>query len=344
MTFLDYTKLTPGATLALTELGSKDSFKLIMDTLQNKMSVKIDQEAVNKCSNSTKEVVIEISRRFVGKAQFVDILDLLMLSRVLGHGPKVFRPTALQLRYLEQMDINVSVSDFHMPFSEIVIELPSDYTETKVVENPFKDGSLAKAGPTHRPAFSVMLFDKDNGFYCHSLTMSNGSGLKGWWYPQPDWTLEEWLKVAEDSIKHTTEEELRLETDVRRAILNYCLLLDEVGIKQDGPHNPNEYNQLVKWCGKKFNEHTIKNRLRKQLHPMIYSLNKEVKLHVVVKSHGDLPSEETGVKMPPHHRRGHYRMQRYGVGLSEKKRIRVPPVFVNSHMLTGDKPNVVYKT
>lgn len=241
-----------------------------------------------------------------------------------GEGPKVFRPTAEQLFALEQMNINVEVGEFHLPFRMITVELPEAYRVTK------KDDTGAI------PYVSLLYKEESINFFAHDLLYPL-TALKAYWRGKPEEHLEEWLNFDYANRKpvgslETTLEEYTAEAQVRRAVLNYCLLLDEVGFKDNGPQQPNEYAKLVKWCAKN-NQHTARNKRDLQSHPRIYGLSKApTPLIRYVGSPDQLPGEQPGWRVKPHCRRGHYRMQPRKTGAV---RIRIAPVFVNAHLMTG---------
>lgn len=251
-------------------------------------------------------------------------LELYYQMVLWGEGPKVFRPTAEQLFALEQMNLNVEVADFHLPFRMIAVELPEAYRVTK------KDG----AGEI--PHVSLLYKESSINFFAHDLLYPK-TALKAYWRGKPEETLEEWLALdyqdrAPQGTLETSQEEFTVEAQVRRAILNYCLLLDEVGIKAQGSASPNQYAQLVKWAAKN-NKHTAENKRRLQALPMIFGLDRTpTPLIRYVGSADQLPSEQPGWKVKPHCRRGHYRNQPVKGG---HKRIRIAPVFVNAHLMTG---------
>jgi hypothetical protein len=249
-------------------------------------------------------------------------LELYYQMVLWGEGPKIFRPSAEQLFALEQMNLNVEISDFHLPFRMIAVELPEAYRVTK------KDDTGAI------PYVSLMFREPSINFFGHDLLYSR-TAIKAYWRGLPDEHLEEWLALDYSAKKQvgrleTSLEEYTVEGQVRRAILNYCLLLDEVGYKDNGPQQPNEYAKLVKWCAKN-NQHTQKNKRHLQAHPRIYGLSKApTPLVRYVGSSNELPGEQPGWKVKPHCRRGHYRMQPTKTG---PKRIRIAPVFVNAYLM-----------
>jgi hypothetical protein len=126
---------------------------------------------------------------------------------------------------------------------------------------------------------------------------------------------------------------------VLRACLNYCLLLDEIGVKCVGPQNPAHYDRLsrhVKVQAKNQNAERLQSALYEyNSYPIKYELAQEVKLYKSVSSTKEL-SESTGRQVGPHHRRGHYAMQPHGPKSSLRKRIRRPPIFVNADKFFGE--------
>lgn len=259
-------------------------------------------------------------------------IETYVSSQALGAGPKIFRPTSDQMFALEKMKLNLSVSDFAMPYPTVIIELPDEYKKARL--------------PT---AECLILHMHDaTKFFIHTVLYGDGTSYKSWWPGRPWLDMEEWLVNGPwrdmGDIKVELDER-EAEINFRRVALNYCLLLDEVGVKHQGPASPNEYAQLVKWCQKK-NVHTPLNKVNLQAQPHVYTMvRKPVDLVRVV---GSMPpahdAEETSRTVSPHSRRGHYRMQPHGVGNCERKRIRIPAVIVNKHLLTGPPPTQEYRT
>jgi hypothetical protein len=321
MTFAELIRNLGIDTAPYVEIGESDVF--LFRKTEEGSSLYFDTKKISKLS--TKALAILAATK---KENFLMQLEVYATCQVLGKGPKIFRPTAYQLSMLEKMQLNIEVKDFHMPFESIIVELPRDYIEPK-------DKSI-----------NISILHRKDQLFLHSCWQT-GTVVKSWWAPQPDEHIESWFD--KDYFKGAltdlppTQEEQNAEMQIRRAVMNYCLLLDEVGIKKEGPASPNQYAQLVKWCQKK-NEHTKKNKAALQAQPIIYSLAKQnIELVRETKSSND-PGDPTGRKMPAHSRRGHYRMQPCGLKNLERKRIRIPPTIVNKHLLMGPPPIAEYKT
>lgn len=261
---------------------------------------------------------------------FMMKLETYLAMESLGDGPKVFRPTSEQMFALEKMRLNIEVSDFAAPYKMFTIELPDEY---KAARNP-------------KAHCSQLFFDSKLKVFVHNV-LEAGSALKTWWAPEANDLIEEWFendyhedyRIADLPVE---EQEQAAEILIRRAALNYCLLLDEVGTKRVGPASPNAYTQLVKWCEKK-NHHTPRNKAHLKAQPIVYALKAPTELVRVVSEIP--PSEgETGRSVSPHSRRGYYRMNPCGPKGQDRKRVRIPPCFVNLHKLIGGKPGAEYRT
>lgn len=251
-------------------------------------------------------------------------VQLFLYSQVFGKGPKVFKPTVEQLEALEKMTINIEIKDFHPPFETIVVEFPDEYLATrKVATRTMKYGIVFKRDTV----LLTQIMDHELGVQSYM----NGFG------DLP--LIEDWLiSKTEYTYRHPngTEEIIYVEEDnalkLKRAMLNYCLLLDEVGIRRCGPESINNYNQLVKWCAKK-NKHTPRNKIALQAEPIVYTIDRSPVNLVRIEGDTMTANDPTGRKVASHWRRGHYRMQPCGPQSSQRKRIRVPPVLVNKNQL-----------
>lgn len=280
-----------------------------------------------------EDVEVRLLAHKVRDRSILEHLELYYQMVLWGEGPKIFRPTAEQLFALEQMNLNVRTDEFHLPFRMIAVELPEAYRVTK------------KDDTGDVPYVSLMYRETSINFFAHDLLYPD-TALKAYWRGEAEEELERWLDFDYHTRKpvgtlETSLEEYTIEAQVRRAVLNYCLLLDEVGVKDCGPQHPNQYAQLVKWCAKN-NKHTPRNRRLLLAEPRIYGLAKApTPLVRYVSKADELPNEQPGWKVKPHCRRGHYRNQAIKGG---HKRIRIAPVFVNAHLMTDGPLGGLYES
>lgn len=288
----------------------------------NSTTIGIDPTKLDKIGYKARLTLQEYAKR-----DYLEKMELFLITEIIANGPKIFKPTAHQLFMLENMKLNLTFEEFVTPFPAIVVDLPEEYAKARSPEG-------------QRPYIcSALYWDAKKKFILHNV-YDGQYGVKSWGKIKEDnaeiedWFSQEFYTEMRPWHLKTTEQELFCETQIKRAIMNYCLLLDEVGIKKQGPANPNEYSQLVKWCQKQ-TPHTKKNKALLQAQPIIFALDKKpIELVRVVDSSDKLPAEETGRKVSPHSRRGHYRMQPHGPNSSLRKRIRIPCTIVNKKMLT----------
>ncbi len=321
MTFAEITRTHMTALKQIIEIGQNGYLKMVYEP-----------KPYISCMphpNATPETAAILEK--LKNKSYVMTLEIYLQSLIYTQGPKVFRPTAEQMFALERMQLNLTVEDFNTPFETISIELPKEY----VTARGLPEANVAQ-----------LHFQKEERFFVHNI-MYEKHVMKTWWRPEPGDMIEEWM--TEDYSHEfaftdvpVDDREVMAEFMIRRAVLNYCLLLDEVGVKKVGPAVPNQYNQLVKWCEKK-NKHTAGNKAALVAQPIIYSLKAPTRLVRAVATEADLPTTTDRV-VTPHSRRGHYRMQAHGVGRAERKRIRILPCIVNSHLLTGLPPTQEYRS
>lgn len=312
------------------ELGMNEVLKLQVEN--GKAQIVIDPFKLEKLTIEARDIVQKFQ-----KDDFLQSMQLFTMIQYYGKGPKVFKPTSEQLFALEKMKLNITCEDFNTPYETIIIDLPKEYVE-------------ARSPIGQKLSYVTLLYMKEFRFFSSGMSFEE-SIYQSWWCAKADAEIEEWLeyKSEDDDSPHVKSlpvsgQERACDRLVKRAVLNYCLLLDEVGIKKCGPENPGEYAQLVKWCQKN-TIHTKKNKLNLQAQPIVYKIINEqnIELVRVLSSEDQAPGEPTGRKVGPHNRRGHYRIQRYGVANALKKRIRIPAVIVNKHLLTGPI-GATYKT
>jgi|HubBroStandDraft_2_1064218.scaffolds.fasta_scaffold15098_7 hypothetical protein len=304
MDFMEYVRLCKGDLREYAALRGK----VMMGFEGGKMTLHVDPSVEGRLQN-------------VGG--FFEMLEFYLTCEVFGGGPKVFRPTAEQLRLLEQMTLNVPFQDYAQPFETVVVEFPPDFRDMHLFDS-VETNDLVK------PLFSVV--HHRGGQLLHSVYTSELTTLKAWWKPHPEHELEVWLD-SQYTNGQASDQELDMETRVRRCVLAYCLLLDEVGVRKLGPAKPGQYGAFRK-TAEKCNEHSVSARVSMKVHPFVYELDQHVVLHRTVESAAEL-GEPTGRVLTPHHRRGYYRMQPCGPKNSLRRRVRVPPVFVNKHLFLG---------
>jgi hypothetical protein len=252
-----------------------------------------------------------------------DIVELYLIGTCLAEGPVVFKPKQAHLELLELVDLNLTLDDFELPFPTVVVELPPDYVQKCTVADPVKNGL------PHSPGLCFLRKELDALFI--GVVYDSGESIKVIVKAQ-DGEVENSLKsfAAGDEFANCLEQsqdEWDVTKRVIRACLNFILLVEETGSKKlpDTPHRQRLQRRVDRGVGDR-------NELKAE--PVYYELAQKV----VLATRSSEPTEKcdpSGKTVRPHRRRGHYRMQVHGAGRSERKRIRVPPCFVNWHLFAG---------
>lgn len=275
----------------------------------------------------------------VASAMFVmgasSVIEGYIMSKMLSQGPKVCSFDALTCDALENFELNVSCTDYQQPFPSVVIELPQDYIKKRIV--PFKRG-------THSPDFAVVHHDQQRNVVMLIIRMSSHQVLTRLLKLELAPTMEEVWDMGkrswgpEDSLAMTPEEN-QLGTAICKLALNVCLLATAYGVRCLGPDNPSHHQRLQRYAQlarKKGRERIEQADLDVLLMPMRYAFAEDVVLYTKEASTGHESNGVGGWTVSPHWRRGHWRWQPCGPGRSERRRIAIPSVLVNGHVLVGE--------
>lgn len=300
-------------------------------------------------------------------------IDFNIAMDALFHGMKLIRLSKLELELLEEVDLNIPVNEYVQPFPTMYVELPPDYTRGRVVPNPeYGDPSVpcpndVTENPTHRPIMTALrvmpayTVDLETG----AKGTQNGQTVMFATYFDSTQVYTTFMREHERDIEYTMSKlfdgdpDYRFEKSLRvdeaesalahrlmRATLNAGLLMDEYGIVKIGSVNFDRVLYLRDLIGR-LRDKRKRLAKRPQSQPMVDDIDSKINRYSIEVN--AIPVEYRLATKPvlytvsrqgegrgsvrPHRRRGHYRMQRYGPGLSLVKRIRIPPCFVNEHLV-----------
>ncbi len=260
------------------------------------------------------------------------VIEGYTMSKMLAAGPKVFSFDALTCEALENFELNVASSDFRQPFPSVVIQLPRDYIEKRVV--PFDEG-------THAPDFAVAHHDPEKNVVMLIVRMSSHQVLTRLLKLDLAPTLEDVWDMGkrswgpEDSLAMTAEEHA-LGTAICKLALNVCLLGTTYGVRCLGPENPSHHRRLQHFAEvarKKGRERKEVAEIDLLTHPLRFAFAEDVV--VFQREPGEERNGVGGWTVTPHWRRGHWRLQPCGPGRSERRRIAIPSVLVNGKLMVG---------
>ena len=273
-----------------------------------------------------------------------------LYTKIAEEGVSVFKPTTYQLTMMEEMILNMPIEDYHQPFPTMIIDLPKDfYQQRKAMIPQVGEDSFGEILPeTHDPRFCIIHFDEKQKCMLFCACFSSGQSIKYSLTFKDGEEIEAELQKTEirfNGAMETSEEEEKISGGLLRACINYCLLVEELGLKKLGPKNPKHYEKLDRKRRERRitpPERAILDRL-----PIYYTIiDQNVVLHRTVENESDLPAEPTGRTKKPHKRRGHRHAYWTGPGRTIKIYRRIPPVFVNKHLFVGNMNDVktTYKT
>jgi len=283
-----------------------------------------------------------------GKSQ---ILQLHALSQAYYNGPKILKLDGMDFAFLENTDINLCLSDYSQPFPTMVIEFPDQYSREKMIIDP-SWGSQHKTveflgeeytmkgatSPELMPEVGIVHFNKETQCLVIAIFFSNETV-----YSYLAEMLDETIEVQMGKSRgHTykksleiSEEEVERNIVLMRVCLNACLFLDQYGVKARAPTpaDTGKIERLRRQANSpskvgKANADRAARDLR--MMPTYYDFAQKIKLGRVAAAHESVTGMETGRRVRPHWRRGHWRTQRHGPGLTLRKRIHVEAVFVNA--------------
>lgn len=245
--------------------------------------------------------------------------------RAVEDGLKIVQPSDLDFRMLEMTDVNLSVADYAQPFPTYVLRFPKGYREFRSIA-PGKLAPVYAAVMCHEVAAGcIYMCLLGENRYTSTLSIHSPDGT----------TIEDWLGRL--ATAHGSEGWL---WHLARASLNVSLLLDEYGVRRVGPEDPVRYARLreMEEKARKTSPRVAAiHRSARTAMGTVYTFDNSstVDLYKKETTQSPSPGADGGGSVKPHWRRGHYRMQQHGPGRTQRKRVRIKPVFVNSHLFSG---------
>ncbi len=221
-------------------------------------------------------------------------------------GPKVFRPTVDQCKAMEQIEVRLELSEYSQPYPALLVDLPTGY----------------------EPFTSVLCFKTGDMLSCNLNSPEGKDDITT--------TIAVDGRPIEVSIQRFDDDCAILAEAAGRALrvaLNSCLALSSYGHTADFLYPAEATSDLR--LAKEDTERGHRARKRVQTTCHLIKFAQDIVLHRTVRGKRE-PGEPTGVERPFHWRKGHWCMQPYGPGNSQRKRILRPPVFVRADKFFGD--------
>lgn len=263
------------------------------------------------------------AKEIIKKQGFAAVLHIDQMQQILKR-PRILQFSNVDFGALENIELRIPSDLYDQPFSTTILELPKSYRMAKQVTDPLH-ASHPDRSEHQYPMFVATTWRKSLRMLMIHIFLSS-SDVYGCLIGDGDGDLESQLVGCSHTFVKSLpvlEEEKETYDKIIRAALNANLYASDNELIRTA-ENPKYYEKLCRNADGQSIE-TAAWRLMKA-HPYIYEPKRSV-----TGSLGNYVEESArgGWTVSPHWRRPHWRMQRYGVGLSEVKRILIPAVMVN---------------
>lgn len=247
--------------------------------------------------------------------------NLAAVSKLLADGPKIFCPTMAQCEAMEQVSIELTVSDYQQAFPAMAIELPIAYVNTRKT-----------------PRRIVIYHDDTQNIICTHYGVIGQGGLEGTLINDSEATIEEQLsRVVFDDTPENSDALVRNRLAERVAI-NCMLALTQYNTRLS-PFNPLRLKQLradIKSASVKIAS-SARDAILGEFE--VIGFTQEIDFIDKDETSRQETSSPSLRTLTPHWRKGHWRRQRYGTQRSETKLIFIKPMLIRRDQFKGDVAN-----
>ncbi len=263
------------------------------------------------------------------------------VSRVVGEGLKVFRPTAPQCEAMEQIEPRFPTTDYRQPFPTIVIELPADYSDNRMVHGDSPISQETREVPigiiaTHEETMGCLMIAVILRAEVHMLLQVA---------LDEDRLMSEVVFVYghrarygdrdNDCQANPAEQDL-----LRKATLiavNACSLLVTYGCRRLPENDRKRKNRLTAdlRTAQRNRRDVEAAEAYLRCHPVVYGFEQEVVLYEEAIEEEAAQPGAAGWHQGPHWRPGCWVQQPHGPRSSLRKRIFRRAVLVHPHLLRG---------
>ncbi len=236
-----------------------------------------------------------------------DAFSMWAMSICLVDGPKVFAPTQEQCDALAHVELRIMLSDYQQPYDCMVVRFPQPI-------GPFKFVICHRS----EQMLTCVLISGDNRNDITTTVAVDGRPMEA-----------SVIKFDADCAELGEVAALAL-----RIAINSCLVLvdHDCETRWLRPKDVESDARLAREATPRGE----RARERLALATSVLTFKQEVRLHDSERMSRQ-PGEPTGAEMPPHWRRGHWRMQPHGERNTLRKRILIKPVLVRGDRFLGER-------
>ena len=271
-----------------------------------------------------------------GLGGFLDLVRIHGLHEMLDNGVKAIQFGQDYADAFMLTDPNICPSDYSQPYDVMMVDFPDNFIQ----EHFRRFGGDDQLARHPSPKTAMVVFEPREKILFIEVTLANGTTCLNKLFPKLEGDLCEAIednrlrsgsRTPGDDGAEISDAESKVMSISARVAINAVLAADG-RMDEKGYENPAYAEKLDRYISK---ADTDKKRfqatLDKQTLPFILNYHRStVTYH---RSSAPSDGDPTGRTVGPHWRRGHYRIQRFGAGLQESKRIRIAPVFVNLHLV-----------
>ncbi len=258
-----------------------------------------------------------------------ELLLTYALSRSVAFGPKVFQPSAMQCRALENTGCEVPFEQYAQPYETLLIKFPEEYRQMK-----------REDGMNRCPRYVISWYDRDLGMILVACQFENQNDrIVGILNVKEDQTIEDVLSApsyyeSDGTVAREEVEDFQIAQLFERIAINLNMLMmyggSKLAVHHHDPEGWKRYRELKRRYEKQRNKlklMEIKDWSVGQMDEII--MDQEIGFRVQTAEAP--PPNFTGCSHPspkPHWRRGHWVNQSYGPRHSLRKPLLRAPIYV----------------
>jgi hypothetical protein len=288
---------------------------------------------------------------------------LLQVSRAMADGPKLFRPTHDQCIGLENVEVTVPFDKYKQPYPVVVLEIPKTYREYIKTKYNVKHAPVYVLAHKQEPQNIISVtawfhpdemivnimgprtkFATIEDALIHNRTQTRTT------VPDFDLLKKALPGLGQDALQYADKifRDLQKDADeynfgvaelVQRLGINFSMMMTTLGTSVMGPTNTTPEREAKQRKMLNRGNDDEKYRARR----LLASITHEIKLNQEIRFFDQQtekvqakPGQHTGKILEPHWRRGHWRFQWHGPGLTLYKYVFIEAQRINKELDSVD--------
>lgn len=260
--------------------------------------------------------------------------QLSLFAPMFDYGLKIFEPDSLCCEALANTKPLIPFAEYEQPFPTMMIRLPAEFRRKYSADTALPEF----VGIRHRkfenedgaPDVAIQIVGTTPGSeditstFVSSIHSTIEAGL-GFVRNRSDNDWQFLPNSSDLALNDYTDDDWDANTLIQRVAINACLLLTQYGYTTRPALSKGQLRKLRRKAAKKRSESA---RIQLGAPTEYVSLQQEINWFRSEPSDRQSDSD-SGVRLRPHWRKGHYKMQPYGKGRTKRKRVFIKPYLVN---------------